>query len=116
MPRVYKKKVNSRYASFSVESMNSTIADVRANIMSVKKAAFKYGLNRSTLIYRLKNAHTDSVGKPSILTRDEESVVAISREFWHMTSSTQQVETSDTTTSMAALVLIKQWIARVETF
>ena len=75
MPRIYKKKVNSRYASFSVESMNSAIADVQANIMSVKKAAFNYGLNRSTLIYRLKNAHTGSVGKPSILTRDEESVI-----------------------------------------
>lgn len=55
--------------------MNRAIVEVRARRMSVKKTAFKYGLNRSTLIYRLKNAHTGCVGKPSILTRDEEAVI-----------------------------------------
>ena len=74
MPRTYKKKERSR-VKFTVETMNNAMTDVRNNLLSVKKAAFKYGLNRTTLINHLKNRHSGVVGKPTVLTRDEEAVI-----------------------------------------
>jgi len=41
----------------------------------IKKAAFKYGVKRPTLMNRLKHAHCGSIGRPTILTRDEEVVI-----------------------------------------
>ena len=75
MPRKYKKKVNSGYANFTEESMNNAVADVRAGLLSIKKAAFKYGVKRPTLMNCLKHVHCGSVGRPTILTRDEEAVI-----------------------------------------
>jgi len=41
-------------------------------LMLLKKAAFLHGVNRTTLMNRLKNSHTGPVGHQTLLTPNEE--------------------------------------------
>ena len=75
MPRKYKRKEDSRKYGFSSESMQKAIEDIQANNMSVKKAAFLHGLNRSTVINHLKQQHTGKVGRPTVLAPNEEALI-----------------------------------------
>jgi len=55
--------------------MKSAMEDVQSNRLNIKQAAFKYSLNRTTLMNHLKNSRDGSVGRPTILTRAEEIII-----------------------------------------
>ena len=52
---------------FSAENMQRALTEVREK-MSIKKAAFLYGLNRTTLMNHLKQQHCGAIGRPTLLT------------------------------------------------
>ena len=74
MPRKYTKKTGPTYGSYEKDSMARAI-NVRNNKMSISKAASMYGINRTTLMNHLKGHHAGKVGKPTILTHEEEQLI-----------------------------------------
>lgn len=75
MPRTYKRKDSARKYGYSTDNMQNAVRAVKENGMSIKKAAFLHGLNRSTLINHLKQYRCGPVGRPTILTQQEESLI-----------------------------------------
>ena len=51
------------------------MSDVKNNVYSIKKASEVYGINRTTLLNHLKNEHDGKIGRPTIRTRQEESLL-----------------------------------------
>lgn len=74
MLQTYKRRLDSRKYGYSEDSMKKAVADVRENGASIKKAAFLYRSNTSTVTNHLKNTHAGKVGRPTILTYDEEQL------------------------------------------
>ena len=75
MPRRHIRKPDSRKYGYDVAAMQAAISDVNEKGLSVKKAAFLHQLNRTTLRRHLNNISTGKVGRPSVLTRAEESLI-----------------------------------------
>lgn len=75
MPRTYKRKENARKYGYNEDALQRALADIQQNGTSVKKAAMMHGINRTTLINHLKNAHTGKVGRPTLLTPNEEALL-----------------------------------------
>ena len=75
MPRKYKRKDTARKCGYSAEVMQKALTDVKENGMSLKKAAFLYGINRTTLMNHYKDFKVGKVGRPTILTNLEESII-----------------------------------------
>ena len=75
MPRTYKRKENSRKYGYSGESMQNAIKAINEQGMSIKKAAFLYGINRTTLMNHVKQSHAGKVGRPTVLTPNEEALI-----------------------------------------
>ena len=55
--------------------MKIAIQDVKENGLSIRMAAKLHGINRTTLMNHVKNQHDRKVGRPSILTPAEESLI-----------------------------------------
>lgn len=55
--------------------MMNAVNDVQSNLLSIKMAAFKYKINRTTLMNHLKGNNSGKVGRPTILTLNEETVI-----------------------------------------
>lgn len=68
--RKYGKK--TRYTE---EDLQTAINDIKNCKMSQRNASAHYGIPRSTLKYKLKEKHTKAVGKPPILSEDEEKCI-----------------------------------------
>ena len=75
MPRTYKRAEGARKYGYSAESMQRAVIDVKENAMSIKKAAFVHSVNRTTLLNHLKAYRSGPVGRPTLLTNDEERVI-----------------------------------------
>jgi len=50
MPQTYVRKDGARKYGYSNDAMQSAMKDVKENGMNVKKAAFLYGVNRTTRV------------------------------------------------------------------
>ncbi|CAH1994652.1 unnamed protein product [Acanthoscelides obtectus] len=55
--------------------MQDAIAAVRSG-MSRKAASIKYKVPRTTLLERISGKHTSKVGHPTVLTKEEESLIS----------------------------------------
>ncbi len=75
MLRQHKRQDGARKYGFSEEAMQWAIIDVRDNKISIKKAAFLHGINRTTLLNQLKQSHCGPVGRPTLLAPDEEKLI-----------------------------------------
>ena len=75
MPRTYQRKPESRKYGYSTEAMDKALTDIKENGISVKKAAFLYGLNRQTVANHLKGIFDGKVGRPTVLTVKEEKLI-----------------------------------------
>ena len=75
MPRQYKRQEGARKYGFATDLMQHALADVQNNHMSVKKAAFLHGINRTTLMNHLKQRHCGPVGRPTLLAPSEERLI-----------------------------------------
>lgn len=92
MVRNYVKKVGGRrYRQFNETNMQDAIAAVRSG-MSRKAASIKYKVSRTTLSERISGKHASKVGHPTVLTKEEESLISetlgtVSEWGYPMTSS-----------------------------
>lgn len=75
MPRQHKRQEGARKYGFAKDQMQRALADVQNNHMSMKKAAFLYGINRTTLMNHLKRRHCGPVGRPTLLAPNEEKLI-----------------------------------------
>jgi hypothetical protein len=75
MPRNHKRQDGARKYGFATEAMERALKDVRENNVSVKKAAFLYGINRTTLLNHVKQSHCGPVGRPTLQTQQEEQLI-----------------------------------------
>ena len=75
MPRTYRRAESARKYGYSTESMQRAVIDVKENGMSIKKSAFLHNVNRTTLMNHLKDYRSGPVGRPTLLTSDEERVI-----------------------------------------
>ena len=72
MPRRHKRRPNARRYGYVQEAMQNAICAVKESGMNIRQAALLHNVNRSTSINRLKNNHCGAVGRPTMLTSDQE--------------------------------------------
>lgn len=76
MPRTYVKKVGGRpYLNYRKENMDKAIDAVKKG-MSKLQASQKFKVPRTTLIDKLQETHPAAPGRPCVLTREEEQLLA----------------------------------------
>ncbi|KAJ8931131.1 hypothetical protein NQ314_016012 [Rhamnusium bicolor] len=68
-------EVRRKYKSYNEKSMKNAVSQVKNETLIVKRAAEMYGINRSTLINHLKNYKCKAVGRPTVLTLQEEKLL-----------------------------------------
>ena len=79
MPRVHTKRPGSRtYKSYTQESLNEAVKDIRAKKISLRKASAKYKIPVGTLSHRLDEKHGQRPGHPSVFSQEEEEEVFVS--------------------------------------
>lgn len=76
MPRARKpKRVDARkYKNYELERMQKAVDDCR-NGGSYKTVARNYGINRTTLMNHVKGYKCKKVGRPTVLTDEEEEML-----------------------------------------
>jgi hypothetical protein len=75
MPRKYKRASESRKYGYDEIAMKNALEEIRDKGTSVKRAAFLYGVNRTTLMNHMKGIHCGRVGGITLLTPDEEKLI-----------------------------------------
>lgn len=63
------------YKTYSKESMDSALNCIRNEGISTKRAAELFGINRTTLMNHLKHFKCNAVGRPTVLTCEEERLI-----------------------------------------
>ena len=75
MARKYKSTVGSRkYAAYSSETLEKALMAIRTGALTQRQAAVSYNIPRSTLKNKLKGAHPNKFGGPTIFSAEEENV------------------------------------------
>src|SRR5580692_3031241 len=75
MPRIYKRKNESRKYGYDKSAMENALEEICEKGTSIKHAAFLYGVNRTTLMNRMKGSHCGKVGGITLLTPEEEKLI-----------------------------------------
>lgn len=75
MGKVKTIKPKRQYKSYSSENVEKALDEVKTNKLSLTKAAKKYGIPKGTLINKIHENHTKTVGKPCELTPEEENSI-----------------------------------------
>jgi len=55
MPRMYKRKNESRKYGYDESAMKNALEEIHAKGTSIKNAAFLYGVNRTTLMNHMRD-------------------------------------------------------------
>lgn len=61
-----------RYKSYSTENLLKAIQQIQKGKISINRASKDYGIAKGTLINKIRNKHTNKVGRPLVLTKNEE--------------------------------------------
>ena len=78
MPRNYVRSLgNRRYHDYTDEQLEECLRRLKSGEISQRDAEKHYKIPRSTLKNKLKSKHTGSVGRPTILTIDEEKMILV---------------------------------------
>ena len=76
MPRRHKRKLGSRkYKDYSNDQLEECLHKIRSGEFSTRIASKRYNIPRCTLMYKLKDRHTKPIGRPTILTLEEENII-----------------------------------------
>ena len=70
----YNRKGNYRH-KYSAETIRKALKDVKDKTMTLNEASVKYGVPKTTLYDRMTTA-SDKVGRPTVLTAEEEDIIA----------------------------------------
>lgn len=62
-------------SNYSIETFHKALDEIQSGTISQRKAAKNYNIPRSTLKNKLKQKHGKAVGRPAVLTRDEEVII-----------------------------------------
>lgn len=74
-PNDLEKLGNRKYKTYSDEQMQNAVDDVRQGRGSCKSIASRYGLNRTTLLNHIRGYKCQAVGRPTVLTKEEEELL-----------------------------------------
>ena len=76
MPRVHKRIPGSRrYHDYCDEQLKECINKIKSGTLTQRKAEEQYKIPRSTIKYKLKGQHEGTVGRPPVLSKDEETMI-----------------------------------------
>lgn len=64
-----------RYKSYSTENLLKVIKQIRQGKISINRASVQYGIAKETLMNKLKNKHSNKVGRPLVPTQNEENSI-----------------------------------------
>lgn len=64
-----------RYKSYSTENLLKAIQQIRKGKISINRASVEFGISKGTLMNKIKNKHTNKVGRPLVLTKNEEESI-----------------------------------------
>lgn len=70
----YNRKGNYRH-KYTVETIRQALKEVKDKTMTLNEASVKYGVPKTTLYDRMTTT-TDKVGRPTVLTAEEEDIIA----------------------------------------
>ena len=74
MVRFHRRKVGARkYKDFTLENLQLAVSDVRNGVLSIRDAAAKYGISKSTIDRKVKNQNMGRCGHPTIFSDNEEN-------------------------------------------
>lgn len=68
------KSSTKRYKSYSDADMQKAILEINGGV-SIKKAAERFNINRTTLMNHVKGFKCNKVGRPTVLTKEEEELL-----------------------------------------
>jgi len=75
MARKYKRTLGSRqYVSYSSEKLEKALLDIRSGKLTQRQASVSYNIPRSTLKNKLKGAHPNKYGGPTVFSSEEEDI------------------------------------------
>ena len=67
MVRKHKRKIGARkYSDYTPETLEQAVSDVRNGLLSIREAAFKYGLPKTTIGRKMLNQNTGVPGQPFV--------------------------------------------------
>lgn len=73
MARHYKRKLGGRpYKYYDSGALKNAVGDVKAKKLTIRRAAEKYGIPKSTISDKLKNLHSLNPGRPPVFNIKEE--------------------------------------------
>ena len=76
MVRKHKRKIGARkYSDYTPETLEQAVSDVRNGLLSIREAAFKYGLPKTTIGRKMLNQNTGVPGHPTVLNSTEETAI-----------------------------------------
>ena len=76
MVRKHIRKQGARnYKNYTDKKLDDCIRAIKSGALSQRNAAKIYNIPRSTIINKLNNKHTNPVGRPPVLTLEEENVI-----------------------------------------
>ena len=78
MARTYEKRKRGKrnYLSYSEETLHKCMGAVKAGKISINKASKDFKIPRGTIQNKLKQVHSNPVGRPRVFTPQEESLLA----------------------------------------
>ena len=76
MVREHKRRKGARrYQDYTDENLEECLDKIKTGKLTQRVAASTYNIPRSTLKNKLKNKHTKTVGRPPVLTFEEEKLI-----------------------------------------
>lgn len=76
MVRNQQRKPGARkYRDFTDENLSRAVQEVKAQTLSLRKAAEKYGISPATLSRKIKGKHSLNVGRPCVISSVDEQIV-----------------------------------------
>ena len=74
--RSYKRRIGARkYADYLDENLWKAVDDVKGGKLTVREAAVKYGIPKSTVSRKVLGQHTAIFGRPTVFSHKEESTI-----------------------------------------
>ena len=80
IPHTYKPRKRGKhdYLAYTEETLQKCLEAVRSGSLPIKKATKKYNIPKGTIQNKLKNIHSKSVRHPTVFTKLEEELFALS--------------------------------------
>jgi transposase len=82
-----------RRKNYSQEDVESTVKAVKEGGLSIRRASEDYGFPKSTILDNLKDGHGTAMGRPTVLSEEEETQLLERVQVGNFLTQQQQVGT-----------------------